>query len=261
MKYQVSETFKSLSQLVVELPEKFFSTGEVVYAHRNIIKRIKSTEGDLIVKNFKGMYFFNRVAFSLLAKSKAERSYLHAELLKKNGFVTPPNVAWLDRYFLGLLMESYYVSVYSPWETFQDKLKVISVEESYKRSELIRQLAAFAFKLHQANIYHNDFSVRNILIIPQDKECGFALVDLNRMYFGYLDYIKRLRNFIRLDLPEQEINLLIEEYAKLSGKPAQESIEYFWKYKRNFSAFRRTRRKIRKYTLKPIENFVSWIKA
>src|SRR5690349_18344850 len=177
-KFELSDPFKALKGFVANLPETFFTTGSVIHEHRNIIKRITTSEGDFIVKNFKGMYMVNRVAFSLFVKSKAERSYLHAEILKKNGFITPPNVGWLDRYFLGLLMESYYVSVYSPWDTFHHIMTNQIPNDKEQRTSLVKHLAALAFRLHKAGIYHLDFSIRNILLIPPLQSYNFALVDL-----------------------------------------------------------------------------------
>jgi hypothetical protein len=79
------------------------------------------------------------------------------------------------------------------------------------------------------------------------------LVDLNRVKFQEVNYGKGLRTFAKLNIPAEDMNVLIREYAILSGQSPEESLEMFWKHKKQASALRRVRRKIRHYTLEPIE--------
>jgi tRNA A-37 threonylcarbamoyl transferase component Bud32 len=247
--FEINSHYSSLKDFIVMLPVTFSTQGELIHGNRNLIKRISIPEGEFIVKNFKGMYFLNRLALTLLRISKSELSYKHAEILKENGILTPPNVGWIDRYSRGLLMESFYVSAYRDWQSINQVLKNTFSGNLLAKDMLIKRLASFAFKLHQLGIYHNDFSVGNILVVPPLETYTFALVDLNRMQFGEVQYFARLRNFSRLDLTEAELNLLLSEYARLSGQSAEASILSFWKYKHRVSALRRARKNLKKYTL------------
>jgi hypothetical protein len=82
------------------------------------------------------------------------------------------------------------------------------------------------------------------------------LVDLNRVRFQAVSFGRGLRSFAKLNIPAEDMNVLISEYARLSGQPSEVSADLFWKYERQASALRRLRNKIRQYTLKPIEEML-----
>lgn len=258
MKYAVNDEFSALREFALDLPETFDRMGSVIQDNRNVIKKITIEQGTFVVKNFRGMYFLNRLMYSFFRKSKAERSFLYSQILNNNGIVTPPPVAWLDCFQWGLLKESYFVSVYYSYPTFKDILHSNNYKENEAfRSSLLHQLAAFTFKLHRLNIYHKDFSWGNILIIEKPEGFQFALIDLNRIRFGKVNYKKGLRNFITLEVTEEDMNTLIREYAVLSNQSPEESIEFFWTVKKRSSALRRFRKKIRRHTLTPLEQLIA----
>ena len=256
--YEISQEFVALKDFVLQLPGVFQTTGTLIHGRRNILRKVSIPEGDFMVKNFKAMYFISRIVFSIFRISKAERSYRHAEILKRNGFTTPANVAWLDRYSMGLLIESFYISEFCTWKTFHETMTSFG-EDKEQKENLIKHLAQFAFRLHEAGIYHLDFSTGNILIIPPLHSYHFALVDLNRMKFGKFNYNALLKNFVRLDLQVEDMNMLIREYAILSGKHPEESIRIYWNSKERISSFRRFRKRVRQYTLTPIERGIARI--
>jgi serine/threonine protein kinase len=252
----VREEFSALKEFTSNLPRTFDSQGFVIHNSRNVIKRIDTPQGDFVVKNFKGMYLFNRLAYSLFRKSKAARSYLYSGILNAKGIITPPHVAWIDCYKLGLLTRSYFVSIYYPYKTLQDAIQYYEIyDPSYKRL-LFKNLASFIKTLHDLNIFHEDLSMGNILVIRTTKGYQFALVDLNRIKFHKVAYDNALRNFTTLRMAPDDLNSLIAEYAILCGQPAMKSQEVFWKYERRKSFLRRFRRRIRSFTLKPLEKLL-----
>lgn len=251
--YTVREGFADLRDFTTNLPRTFDHCGVVIHNSRNVIKKIDTGGRLYVVKNFKGMYFFNRLAYSLFRPSKAVRSYNYSALLNQKGISTPPHVAWIDCYTLGFLTRSYFVSVYSPNETLGQYIRhSINGTESL----LLRQLAAFILKLHRLGIYHEDLSLGNILVNKTNNGYDFALVDLNRIKFGRITYHKGLRNFGTLRMDPVERNSLIREYAKLSRQDPEKSIQAFAKYEKRKSFLRRLRRKIRGYTVTPLENLL-----
>jgi hypothetical protein len=249
--YELNQSFTELDKFIVGLPEAFNHLGTIVQNNRNELRKVVTQNGELIVKNFRGMYFFNRLAYSLFRKSKAERSFLHSQILNQNGILTPAHVAWIDRYRWGLLQDSFFVCVYDPHPT----LKVFrSNSDAMERADVLRQLATFTYKLHSLGIYHEDFSVGNILVKKVSDSYDFILLDLNRMKFGRRSYRNKLRGFNKLDLPKEDLDILLTEYARLSAMPVPETLDVFWKDKNAASALRKLRRKIRSYTLTPLEN-------
>jgi hypothetical protein len=155
-KYEVSEEFSDLKKFSLELPATFDHIGSIIQDNRNVIKKISNDRGTFVVKNFKGMYFLNRLMYSFFRKSKAERSYTYSRILNDNDIRTPPPVAWLDCYKWGLLQESFFVSVYYSYPTLRQVLQSEKIKEDTYRTSLFRHFALFTKKLHHLNIYHKD---------------------------------------------------------------------------------------------------------
>ena len=254
MTYKVSEQFPELKEFTLNLPKTFDNSGLVIHNSRNVIKKIDIKQRSLVVKNFKGMYLFNRLAYSFFRKSKAARSYLFSGMLNERGITTPAHVGWIDCYDLGLLTKSYFVSVFLPYQTLEQVLA--NTMDEPVRSKLFRNLAAFALRLHHLGIYQEDFSVGNILVSDSPFGEDFALVDLNRIKFRKVAYEQGLRNFNTLRIQPGDMNLLLREYAALAGRSPEESIDRFWKYNDRTWYFRRLRRKIRRNTISRLEKIL-----
>lgn len=259
--YSVRREFADLQEFTSSLPERFDRIGETIQDNRNVIKKITTPQGVYVVKNFKGMYFLNRLVYSLFRKSKAERSFIYSSLLNDKGIETPPPVSWINCYKWGLLAKSYFVSLYYPYQTLQQVLKSNDkISDETYRTSLYRDLAAFTLKLHQANIYHRDYSVGNIMIIPDGDHFQFALVDLNRIKFPkWISFNKALKNFTTLGIPSEDMNMVVREYAILSNQSPEVALDIFWKRKRRASTLRKLRKDLRRYTLTPLEKLSATI--
>jgi tRNA A-37 threonylcarbamoyl transferase component Bud32 len=251
--YKVGNEFAELKEFTVNLPHTFDRMGLVIENKRNVVKKVITSQGTFVIKYFKGMYFFNRLAYSFFRKSKAVRSYIYSRVLNDKGIVTPAPVAWINCYNLGLLTDSYFVSVYCPHKTLREVMESFKKGDDRCKVQLLRELAAFCVRMHMTGAYHDDFSVGNILVDQTENGYEFALVDLNRVKFQDVSYACGLRSFAKLNLPAEDLNVLIKEYAILSGESSRASADLFWKHKKQASALRRIRKKIRYYTLKPIQ--------
>ncbi len=249
--YKVNDEFSELKEFTLSLPQTFDNIGSVIHGNRNVVKKVTIPQGTFVIKNYRGMYFFNRLAYSLFRKSKAERSYMYSITLNEKGIITPAPVSWLNCYTGGLLTQSYFISAFLPYKTLYDVLKD-NQDESFK-ALFFRQLAAFTLRLHKAGIYHYDYSSGNILVIENSNSIDFAMVDLNRIKFQKVNYRKCVRNFSTLGISTEDMNSLIREYAVLSGQSPEDSIETFWRDKKFSSSLRTIRTNLRKYTLTPIE--------
>lgn len=251
--YTVREGFADLKDFTTNIPKTFDSRGVVIHNSRNVIKKMDTGGRLYVVKHFKGMYFFNRLAYSLFRPSKAVRSYNYSALLNQKGISTPPHVAWIDCYRLGLLTRSYFVSVYSPHETLGQFIRhsVNGIEKA-----LLGHLAAFILKLHRLGIYHEDLSLGNVLVNKTNDGYDFALVDLNRIKFRKINYRRGLRNFGTLRMDPTELHALIREYARLAGQDPERSVSTFRKYEKRKTFLRRLRRRIRAYTVTPLEKLL-----
>ncbi|HMG91811.1 MAG TPA: lipopolysaccharide kinase InaA family protein [Chryseolinea sp.] len=255
-RYMINEGYLPLEEFVLGLPKSFDGIGEIILNNRNVIKKVATPQGTFVIKNFKGMYFFNRLAYSLFRKSKAERSYLYSLRLRDKGILTPPPVAWIDCYRWGLLTDSYFISAYYPSKTLSQIFKEPGLDDYEAKKTLYKRLASFALTLHRLDIYHDDFSSGNILIIDNPDSFSFALVDLNRVLFRKVSYRDGLQNFAKLGVPKEDLNMLIREYAILSGQPIDNSIDAYWATKKRSDFVRSLRKNIRRYTLTPLEQIV-----
>jgi tRNA A-37 threonylcarbamoyl transferase component Bud32 len=249
--YKVNDGFSQLEAFTLSLPETFDSMGTVIHGNRNVVKKVTIPEGTFVIKNYRGMYFFNRLAYSLFRKSKSERSYIYSTTLNEKGIITPAPVSWLNCYAGGLLTQSYFISVFSSHPTLQRVLR--DHQDNTFRVSVFHHLAAFTTRLHNLGIYHYDYSVGNLLVIQHPDKIDFAMVDLNRIQFQKVNYRKAVRNFSTLEISVDEMNLLISEYAKLSNQSPQDSVDTFWKDKKRSSLLRTLRRGLRQYTLTPLE--------
>ena len=86
---------------------------------------------------------------------------------------------------------------------------------------LVPAFASEIWRLHQAGVWHKDFSPGNILYtISPDGRYEFHYVDLNRMKFGVHDPKRLMSMFRSINLNPAETARLGRLYAAASGKDA-----------------------------------------
>ena len=211
-----------------------FSTNKdyVVKGERNIIKKITIDGVTFNIKKFKTPAIPQNLVYQYLRKSKAQRSFEYATLLIEKKIITPHPVAYLE-HSNGALKDSYYISEHLDYAF---DFRVLNHNPNWPdRSEILRQMAAFTFKLHENGIHFLDHSPGNTLIKDRGEgKYDFYLIDLNRMNFGTMNFEKRMRNFRRLWLSKTMINIMAKEYAKLYGKSENEVHALMTKYSRTF---------------------------
>lgn len=249
--YKLGNEFAGLTEFTLNLPTVFDKVGSTMEDKRNVVKRVNTAYGEVVIKNFKGMYFLNRLVYSLFTKSKAERSYLNAEILTEKGVKTPSNIGWLDFYKYGLLNKSYFISIYAPYKTLWEELR--ASKDPAHRQGLYDHLLDFIVEIHSLDVFHDDFTLGNILVIPTDSGYEFSMVDLNRIKFQKINFRKGLWNFNKLEIPKDDLNKLIGRYAERLGYAANEGVQQFWEDNRRYWILRNARKSLRRYTLTPIE--------
>ncbi len=215
--------------------EEHFAAGRVVHSGRNEIRAVTPPGGpELNVKRYRRPIWINRVAYTFLRKPKGARAFEYPRKLLERGFETPAPVAYIERREGGLIAFSYFVSVQSRlgrrFFEFGD-----ATEEQY--APVMRSFARMTARLHEAGIFHLDYSPGNILF-DSDGKGGwrFSLVDINRMRFRKVSFREGLFGFVRLWGQPGMFALLAEEYAKARGenpdRARRELLAYrerFWK--------------------------------
>lgn len=219
MKILLNPAFESLRPFVESIPRIFEKEGVTIYKGRNEIKVIRAGETHINVKRYKVPMLFNRIVYTFFRKSKGFRAFTYPQQILEKGFETPEPIAYIETKKCGLIGYSYFLSVQSPYtRTFYEFGN--AREEAYK--EVVKAFARFTAHLHEAHIFHKDYSPGNILFDRVEGEYRFSLVDINRMTFDEVSMEKGCANFARLWGQTSFFELLAAEYAKERGFNVQE---------------------------------------
>ncbi|PLY14331.1 hypothetical protein [Sulfurimonas xiamenensis] len=221
--------FESIQSKYIEflknIKSHFDSASSSIHKARNEIKIIDFNGESLVVKSFKIPNIINKIVYTFFRDSKAKKSYQNS--LKIVDFVPKP-IGYIEFYRFGLLSESYFVSENFKYDfTIREVLKDSNFQE---REFIFKEFAAFTFRLHENGILHLDFSPGNILIKKENGGYIFKIVDINRMQFKTLDLNSRLKNFSMLWAKNDDLAIIIKEYAKLVKNDANSCITTALKY-------------------------------
>lgn len=239
--------FSNVRSKIENSIENFAKEGELLGpATRNSIKIFDLDRQKINIKSFKIPAIINGFVYRFFRKSKARRSYEYANMLLENGFGTPQPIAFLEHFGILTLKDSYYVS-----EQLQVDLlfRELTTNPDYPEREIIlRQFIAFSYQLHEKGIEFIDNTSGNTLIKKTgDRSYRFYLVDLNRMNFHKtMPFEKRITNLAKLTTREDILEIMSDEYAKLSGKTYGEVFSLMRKQAHHFQDQFKRRRRIKK---------------
>lgn len=183
-KYTINSKFSNcsaLKDLMQNLPSLFEKEGTLLFKSRNTIKKFVLSDGmEVVVKKYKTPIFIQRVVYSFLRKSKAERAYINAAELMRRGIDTPMNIAWGRVNENGLFHTGYFVSDVNDAPAIENELLG---GENFNRA-LAEDFAQFVATLHSKGIIHKDLNCTNVIYRPKSEgNYEFSLIDNNRMKF------------------------------------------------------------------------------
>ena len=158
------------------------------------------------------------------------RAYEYAQRLVAKGFETPAPIAYILFRKNGLLGYSYFISLQSCYKTLY-KVGQCPVEEN---EDIFRALGTYMAKLHEAEVYHADFSPGNVLYVRTERGVKFSLIDINRMYFGPVSLKRGCANFSRLWGREAAFHLMAETYAESRHFDKAECLRWILYYRNRF---------------------------
>lgn len=211
MEIVINPAYEHLRDFIARLPEVFPSQGETIYKSRNEIKVFNVDGLRLNVKRYHIPSPPNRLVYTFFRPAKVYRAYRYAYRLLEKGFDTPEPVAYLMMRRFGLVGSSYFVSIQSPYTRNFYEFGRGALQG---REDIAAALGRYTARLHDAGIYHCDYSPGNILF-DRDAEGKIALtlVDINRMQFGAVPLEKGCANFARLWGKREFFRLVAREYA------------------------------------------------
>ena len=222
-KYILNDNYQNFREDLLNIQKIFKSSEESIHKARNELKILELNGIKCVVKSFKIPHFINRVAYTFFREGKAKKSFINAMKLQELEVNTPDPIGIIEFFNAGLLSESYFISVYEPYEfTIREVFhhKVENVEE------ILKQFASFTYEIHQKGVWHVDYSLGNILITKNQSTYKFSLVDINRMEFKEIAPQEGLKNFNKFWAKnDKDLPIIATEYARLAQINEKNAIE------------------------------------
>lgn len=213
MNITISKDFLRQETFIRTVPEAFSQGGELLYEGRNTVKAFLADGGKLVVKKFKTPNIVQRVAYTFFKKSKAERAYIFAKMLRDRGVDTPREVAYIEQKRGLLLSDSYFVST----ECTLPALSTLLRRPDFSH-EAADALAEFVVSLHEKGVLHGDLNLTNILYERnRDGRYSFTLIDTNRSKFKEPTRAECLENMMRLTHDRPLLAYVAGRYAEKRG--------------------------------------------
>jgi len=209
-KHKINKEFTSdFADFILNIKNFFLDNTQTIHKARNELKIIEHCGINTIVKSFKVPNLINQIAYSYFRDSKAKRSYEHSLIIEK---FTPKAIGYIEFYTSTLLKESYFVSEKYEYD-FTIK-QPFNNEDFEDKENILKAFARFTLELHNADVYHHDYSPGNILIKKENGGYSFKIVDINRMQFFKLSDDDRAKNFSKLWADDNSLRIIGEEYIK-----------------------------------------------
>lgn len=247
MKKVFHTTYKDFQREIDGFIESFETSGESIKDKRNKLKLFELNGKTVNIKSFKVPGLLNQVVYRFFRKGKAQRSFEYANKLLELGIGSPQPIAYYEFPATLFFKRSYYVSEHDNYDlTFRE----LSHNTDYPNHEnILRAFTRFTHQLHEKGILFLDHSPGNTLISINENELEFKLVDLNRMVFKPLSFEERIKNFERLTPHKHIVEIMSDEYAKISGRPFEVVFAKMWNLTEAFQ-YKFNRKKALKKKLK-----------
>lgn len=221
MKIILNPAYDHLRSFVENIPVTFDQGGTILQDKRNTIKVFDVGGIAINVKRYRVPIWINRIVYTFFRKTKASKAYFNALEVIRRGFLTPESIAYIETYKNGLLATSYYISLQCP---YRREIRELYFGPLRGNETLLADFARYTAALHDAGIYHLDYSPGNILIGEEAGKYIFSLVDINRMQFKKIDLDAGCHNLERLFDDPEIYTFIAQAYAKARGFRVEECI-------------------------------------
>jgi len=211
---------------------------------RNALRLFELNSYSINIKSFKVPNIINQIAYNFLRKSKAQRSYEYGLKLMELGIGTPEPIAYYELKTPLLFKKSYYIS-----KQLDCDLTYRELTHDFKYPDydtILRAFTRFTYQLHEKGVKFLDHSPGNTLIKKTASGYDFFLVDLNRMEFKNMGFEERIKNFDRLTIHKSMVEIMSDEYAKISGGNYEKIFNLMWQSTEEFQAKHHKKQRIKK---------------
>lgn len=181
MNIVIAPEYESLRGLIERAPAITDSNNcKVLFNGRNKIVQLEPCEGHtLVVKRYKRHDWFKSIVYTLFRPNKARRSFENARELRRRGFETPHEAAYIEVRKHGLITQVYYICAY----TAKGPIRTELIDNEPFDRELATAYAQYVASLHKAGVLHRDLNCSNVLYEKTATDYTFELIDINRMNF------------------------------------------------------------------------------
>lgn len=244
MKIVIHPEFVDAADFITQLPRLFEQEGELLYESRNLVKRYRVNGKEMVVKKYKQPNILQRVVYTFFKKSKAERAYLFAGMLRERGFDTPHEIAYIEQKKNGLFLDGYFISLNCDDPPLSELLR----KRDFDRRPADK-LAAYMVQLHQKGALHGDLNLTNILYHTDEKgNYEFTLIDTNRSKFKSSPTQQEcLENLKRLTHSKALLRYIVFQYATIRGWNARECALKVFRYLLLFEHKRKRKRRLQSW--------------
>jgi serine/threonine protein kinase len=222
-KLLLNPKYESFKDHLLNIQNIFKSSDENIHKARNELKIVELNGIKYVVKSFKVPHIINRIAYTHLREGKAKKSFTNALQLQALHVNTPEPIGIIEFFQSGLLSESYFISVYEPYDFTIREVFHHKVEDT---ENILKEFAHFSYDLHQKGVWHVDYSLGNILITKQVDCYKFSLVDINRMQFKTITPQEGLKNFNKFWAKDKyDLIIIAKEYAALASFNEEKAVK------------------------------------
>lgn len=224
MRKIVNPNFLHLNDWIQQVPSLFKSgEGKILFTGRNQIRLFEIDGEELVVKRYKRHDIVKAFAYTFFRKNKACKSYENAVRLREYGFCSPQEVAYLECTFAGLIIQVYYICVYTDAKPIRPRL----IEQKPFNEQLAVAYARYVASLHEAGVLHCDLNPTNVLFTEHNGNYGFELIDINRMRFynGPVPKEECMENLTLFYWLTPVYRFILDEYAHQRGWTEVDKVE------------------------------------
>jgi len=158
MKYVINPKYLKHKEALESIVDNFAISrqGTVLKQSRNTLKTFDLGRDIINIKSFKVPNIFNQIIYKYFRKSKAQRSFEHANKLLKLGIDTPQPIAYCHNSSSLLFGKSYYISRQLKYDlTYRELINDFNYQDY---DNILRAFTRFTFSLHEKGIEFLDHS-------------------------------------------------------------------------------------------------------
>lgn len=244
IKYALAEKYRIFKPLLLQIKEHFSRSSDIIHDARNQLKIVPFNDQNIVVKSFRKPNIFNQFIYAYLRDSKAKKSYDHSLKLLSLGITVPDPVGYIEFYGYGVLQESFFLSLHTPYDF---TIREVLLDSKWPdHDEIFRQFGIFTQQLHAKGVLHRDYSPGNILITKLDnRNFRFDLVDINRMRFGPLTHEEKMQNLSKLWADASDLSIIARAYAEAAELNPAHTAEAMIRYDEQNKRIKTFKRKLK----------------